>query len=249
MGFEETDSDLQYLTSLLQENQPYNLLPLSQLQTSTRKHKTQWWKDNNTTSHGTHSPPTSIIVLPNAGIFSIPLASTSSSTHKARTQEIPLLTLTTQHSPIEIYTAYSQKDEDYYLDIKEQLDILRRQGWSISCHASEITHSTTWKNADNLDTANLILLLVSATFLNSDFCYCEQLHQAIKQRSTDKRCCFLPIILRPVSGGLLKETPFGSLDFLPTNRKAISAWTNPDAAYENVTNYILDKLGEIKPYL
>ncbi len=249
LGFEETDPDLHYLRSLLPDNQHYNLLSLSQLQTFTRKHKLNWWEDIDATSHNPHSPYTSITFLPEAETHSTFLASTSSSTHKIRTREVPSPTHTTQSPPIEIYTAYAQSDERFYNKIKDQLDILHIQGKRISCHASEITYSTTWRKSNHLQTAHLILLLVSTTFLKSSFCYSKQVCQAVERHRTDKLCCVMPVILHPLSDGLLQGTPFGELDFLPTNRKAISEWNNSHKAYKNIIDCILEKLGDIAYYL
>lgn len=250
LGFEETDPDLKYLTSLLQESQPYNLLTISQLQTLIGKHHTNWWEDssNNMNTSGLHPPPTNIVLLPEAETHTIPIASTSSRTHRPRPQEMPSPTFTHQAPPIEIYTAYAHADERFFSRIKEQLDILRRQGWPISCHESEIINSTTWQRTDHLATARLILLLVSTTFLNSDFCYCEQLDSAIERHGTDNLCYVIPILLRPLLPLLLKGTPFGKLDFLPTNGKAISTWTEPRNAYNNITAYLLEKLQDMTYY-
>ena len=241
--------DLEYFASLLQENQLYNLLPLPLLTTLTREYQLRLRKDSDTTSRGPYSPFTTITVPLEAKTYTSLLANTSSSTHKPRTHEIPSPTSTTQTPSIEIYTVYTQNDERFFLKIKEQLDILRRQGWPISCHENEITHNTEWQERDNLETAHLILLLISTTFLNSDFCYSEQVCQAVKRHRTDRLCYVMPIILHPILALLLERTPFGTLDFLPTNGKPVDEWKSSRKAYNDITGYILKKIQEIAYYL
>lgn len=197
---------------------------------------------------GLHPPPTNTVVLPEAETHPIPIASTSSRIHRPRPQEMPAPLYTHQAPPLEIYTAYAQADERYFNNIKVQLDILRRQKWHISCHESEIFHSTAWQRNNHLATANLILLLVSTAFLNSDFCYCEQMCLAVERHRTDNLCYVIPILLHPLHPLLLKGTPFGKLDFLPTNGKAISTWTNPRKAYNNITGYLLERLQSMTFY-
>lgn len=189
-----------------------------------------------------------LIEASNAAVLSrveahvLPASSTGSHSNKTRTQPAPSPTRIPQSSPFEIYIAYTRNDERFFQKIKEQLDILQRQGWPISCHESEIIYSTAWQESDHLATANLILLLVSPTFLNSDFCYCDQMYFAVERHRTEKLCWVIPIILHPVHHLLLEGTPFGKLDFLPTNRKALSTWSNPQLGYQDITGYILDKI-------
>lgn len=191
----------------------------------------------------------SIAVLPEAETHLHPAASTGSRTHRPRPQEVPAPISTSQSPPIEIYTTYARDDERYFKKIKEQLDILHRQRWPISCHESEIIYSTAWQRINHLATANLILLLVSTTFLNSDFCYCDQMYLAVERHRTDNLCYVIPIILHPLHHLLLERTPFGNLDFLPTNGKALSTWKDSREAYASITGYLIEKIQSMAYYL
>ena len=196
------------------------------------------------------SAASSIAVLPEAETRLLPAAGAGRHTPGQRAPETPSLIRTNQSPPLEVYTAYAHDDERFFKKIKAQLNILQRQGWPISCHESEIIYSTAWQSSNNhLATANLILLLVSTAFLNSDFCYCHQMFLAVERHRTDKLCCVIPIILHPLHPLLLERTPFGKLDFLPTNGKAISTWKYPYKAYTDITGYLLDKLQYVAYYL
>ena len=261
LGFEETDPDFRYLTGLLGENQPSDLLTLPQIQAFARRHymATKWylWEDssNKINVHTSHPFLANITVLPETGTHTFPTASTGTQKSRTsisvpRTQEMPSPTHPNQAPPLEIYTAYTQSDERFFLKIKDQLDILRIQNWDISCLGSEVERSTAWKRKDYLDTANLILLLVSTTFLKSKFCYCDQMKAAVRRHENDNRsCCVIPVLLHPIPLALLEKTPFGMLDFLPGKDKAISACKDQRMAYFKIMDYIVEKIQDMAYYI
>lgn len=83
--------------------------------------------------------------------------------------------------------------------------------------------------------ADIILLLVSAEFLASKYCYGVEMKQAL-ERHKRKEALAIPIILRPVNWqGLL-----GHLQALPTDAKPIqsSHWNYIDEAFLDVVNGI-----------
>ena len=65
---------------------------------------------------------------------------------------------------------------------------------------------------------------------------------AIERHRRDNLCCVIPILLHPLDSRLLERTPFGMLDFLPTNGKAVSTWKDSRQAYTDIMGYLLDKI-------
>ncbi len=163
------------------------------------------------------SAASSIAALPEAETRLFPAGGAGSHTQRQRAQEMPSPIRTNPSPPLEVYTAYAHDDERFFKKMKEQLDILQRQRWPISCHESEIIYSA---------------------FLNSDFCYCDQMFLAVERHRTEKLCCVIPIILHPLHHLLLERTPFGNLDFLPTKGKALSTLKDPRKAYTDITGYL-----------
>jgi hypothetical protein len=86
----------------------------------------------------------------------------------------------------------------------------------------------------NLSAAHIILLLVSADFISSDYCYGIEMTKALELHRTG-RTRVLPILLRPVDW---QDAPFATLQMLPTGAKPITQWNNQDEALEDVAKGI-----------
>ena len=75
--------------------------------------------------------------------------------------------------PVEVFISYSHKDDRMREELETHLSLLRRRGVIAAWHDRRITAGREWANAidDHLERAAVILLLVSADFLASDYCY------------------------------------------------------------------------------
>ena len=85
-----------------------------------------------------------------------------------------------------------------------------------------------WKDQidENLERADLILLLVSADFMNSDYCYDIELKRAL-ERHEAKEARVVPIIVRKVAW---HSAPFGKLQALPADGKVVDRGRWPSVA-------------------
>src|SRR5260370_6756388 len=86
----------------------------------------------------------------------------------------------------------------------------------------------------HLDTANLILLLISSDFMNSDYCYGKEMRRAL-ERHREGTCRVIPILLRPT---FWEEAPFSHLQLLPTDARPITRWPDRDEAFQDVVTEI-----------
>ena len=93
-----------------------------------------------------------------------------------------------------------------------------------------------------LESAKIILLLVSADFLASDYCYDVELKRAM-ERHEAKEALVIPIILREVDW---KGAPFGKLQALPKKAKPVTNWSNTDSAFANIARGIRRAVEEPK---
>src|SRR5215468_3054596 len=75
--------------------------------------------------------------------------------------------------PVEVFYSYSHKDEEFLEKLITHLSVLRRNGVITGWHDRKISAGAEWKDRidEHLESAGVILLLVSADFLASDYCY------------------------------------------------------------------------------
>ena len=146
-------------------------------------------------------------------------------------------------SAIEIFLSYAHEDEVYREKLSRQLSTLRRVGRATIWSDQDIPAGENWELAikAHLLTAEVILLLISSDFIASDYCYSIEMEDAV-QRAQNNQACVIPIILRPVHW---RETPFGVLQALPQDAKAVSSWRNQDEALVNVVQGIRDAIKQI----
>ena len=141
--------------------------------------------------------------------------------------------------PLQVFFSYAHADEKLRDELAKQLDILERQGNIATWHDRRIKPGEKWagKIAENLKIADLILLLVSADFLASDYIQDIELQTALAQHQ-DNKARVIPIILRPC---LWRESKLAQLQALPTDGEPITsnAWPNQDTAWLNVVEGIL----------
>ena len=96
----------------------------------------------------------------------------------------------------------------------------------------------------NLESADIVLLLVSPDFLASDYCYEREMLRAVERHKAGA-CTVIPVILRPCDW---HDAPFGGLLAAPKDGKPITQWPDIDAAFLDVTTAIkgrLRKRGEL----
>jgi hypothetical protein len=138
--------------------------------------------------------------------------------------------------PIKLFFSYSHKDEELRGELENHLKILLRQGVLSQWHDRNIEAGDRWaKEIDrHLDEADVILLLVSADFLASDYCYSKEMKRALERQK--KGCAtVIPVILRPVDW---QDAPFANLQALPKDARAVTLWSNRDEAYTNIARSI-----------
>lgn len=112
-------------------------------------------------------------------------------------------------SPIEVFISYSPRDENFLRELEVHLALLRRQRTINIWHSQYIVagQEIVEEIDSRLRSAQLILLLISADFLASDFLYEKELSQVL-MRDREGRSRIIPIILRPCDW---QHTPIGRL--------------------------------------
>lgn len=137
---------------------------------------------------------------------------------------------------VETFISYSPKDEDLRKELDDHLSNLKRQGKIFVWYDEAIEPGAERKVEikKRLESAHLILLLISSGFMASNSCYQEQMQQAL-ERYEAGTAQVIPIILKPVDW---ENAPFSKLEMLPKNGRAITSWNIRDEAFLDVVEGI-----------
>lgn len=139
---------------------------------------------------------------------------------------------TTSARPVTVFLSYVHEDEALMRRLEAHLSSLKREGLISTWCDRHIQPGSHWAGIidQHLNRASLILLLVSADFLASDYCYQIEVKRALERHQAGE-AIVIPIVMRPVDW---KRTPFAQIQALPDKAKAITDWSNQDAAFVNV---------------
>lgn len=144
---------------------------------------------------------------------------------------------------INLFFAYSHQDEMLRNELDKHLSILRRNGIINAWHDRCIMPGSEFDKeiSKNLKTADIILLLISADFLASDYCYDIETKYAL-ERNERNEAVVIPVILRPCDW---KDTQFGKLQVIPANGKPVVKFLTLDDAFLEITDQIKRVVAEI----
>lgn len=137
---------------------------------------------------------------------------------------------------VKIFISYSHKDEN----IKEHIDIhlasLKRSDRVEVWNDRKIGIGSEWDDTikKELELSDLILLIVSADFIASDYIWQVEIKKAI-ERHRKGLAVVIPIFARPCD---FSEMPFAKLQGLPKDAKPISTFLNTDEAYSEISKAI-----------
>ena len=145
---------------------------------------------------------------------------------------------------VTVFFSYSHKDEALRDQLAKHLTLLERQGIIESWHDRRLLAGDAWDGeiSEKLNTAQVILLLISADFLASKYIWEKEVKRAMERHDAED-AYVIPIVLRPVDW---KGAPFSKLQALPTNAQAITSFSNPDEAFKEVTQGIRAKVEQLR---
>lgn len=121
--------------------------------------------------------------------------------------------------------------------------MLKRQGLLRAWHdrrigAGKDIHTSI---SAEIEDANIILLLVSASFLASDYCYDKEMARAL-EKDRERSARVIPVILHPCDW---QNAPFGNLRATPLDGKPVSMFANRDEALTQVAKDIRSAIEEL----
>ncbi|GLK85314.1 toll/interleukin-1 receptor domain-containing protein [Ancylobacter defluvii] len=137
---------------------------------------------------------------------------------------------------LKVFLSYSHSDEELKQELVKHLYPLTHMGLVESWDGRQIKPGEEWGNviSKNLDVADIIILVISVDFINSRYCYDIELKRAMERHDASE-ARVIPVIARQC---LWHHAPFGKLQALPKDAKAIATWPDRDAALSTVAESI-----------
>jgi hypothetical protein len=144
---------------------------------------------------------------------------------------------------IEVFISYSKQDKELRDGLLAHLRPLEAKGVLI-WHDHQILPGTEWDEEikARLNTADIILLLISADFLNTNYCNQVEIPEALRRHAAGE-AIVMPIILRHCTWDL---TPLAKIQAYPEKAKPIKSWVDIDEAYTDVVRGVYLAAIEIK---
>ena len=134
--------------------------------------------------------------------------------------------------PVRLFISYAERDRDLIESLQTHLALLRRQKLVEQWDERPLFANQPYGGEidPNLERADIVLLLVTPSFMSSSYCYEGEMTRAMELHKQGL-VRVIPIIGRP---GDTTGAPFSALQGLPTGGKPITKWTDPDEAWLSV---------------
>jgi hypothetical protein len=144
-----------------------------------------------------------------------------------------------------VFYSYAHEDSAVRNELAEFLAPLKHSGRIVEWHDRQIKPGVRWETEifSNLDSADLIVLLVSKSFLGSNYCFGIEMERAM-QRFKTGAAVGVPVLIGPC---LWKESRFSELQCLPRNGKPVSSWPSRDEALADIATEISEIVKAVTP--
>jgi hypothetical protein len=147
--------------------------------------------------------------------------------------------------PVNLFFCYAPEDEPLRKELEKHLTLLERQGYITGWSGHGLGVGEDWRAEieRRMAEARVILLLVSADFLASDYLYEVELSRAIARRaSAREEVLVLGVLLRPSDW---QHGKLQGIEMLPREGRdplAVTAWPSRDDAFERVAKDLRRRL-------
>lgn len=143
------------------------------------------------------------------------------------------------------FYSYAHRDEEARDRLAVYLAPLRHNGRIVEWHDRKIEPGTDWNASisSRLDSANLVLMLLSPDFLASDYCFGVEVERCMT-RLKKGNLKVVPILTRPC---LWEDSPFSALQIIPKDARPISTCSSPEEAWKEVALSISKLVAGVPP--
>jgi len=135
-----------------------------------------------------------------------------------------------------VFFSYSHADEALRDKLEQALAVLKRQGFVEAWHDRRIPAGDELDGTidDNINKADIILMLLSPDFIASDYCYDVEMKRAIERHDAGE-ARVIPVILRPC---MWHQTPLAKLNAIPKDGLPVTKHADQDDAFLEIGNAI-----------
>ena len=119
-----------------------------------------------------------------------------------------------------LFISYAHKDEALRAELDAHLKLMQRTGLVQKWDDRLLKPGEEWRKGidENLERTDIILLLVSADFLASDFCWQKEMERALERHQTGE-ARVIPVTIRNADW---TQAKFAKLQALPKEGKAVT---------------------------
>ena len=148
--------------------------------------------------------------------------------------------------PVKVFISYAHKDEAYKDKLVTSFASLKRRGYISAWEDRQIPIGGEWDHhiKSALNDADIILLMISMDFMNSEYCFDVEVKRAIERHNDpNDNARVVPVIVRPSDW---TDSEFARLQALPKGAKPISKWEDQDEAFLDVVNQLKQVIREMR---
>jgi hypothetical protein len=147
--------------------------------------------------------------------------------------------------PIHVFFAYAREDEVLRGQLEKHLATLRQQYSIREWHDRKIGAGDDWQSeiSKSLEAADVIVILISAHFLASDYCNDVELKRALERHDAGT-ARVIPVLLRECDW---RSAQFAKLQALPRSGKPVMSWRNRDKAWSDIAQGIREIIERYPP--
>jgi hypothetical protein len=144
-----------------------------------------------------------------------------------------------------LFYSYAHEDEGYLTRLRTHLTMLKRENRISEWYDRKIIPGDEWdlEIREQLERARVVLLLVSADFIASDYCWGTEVRRALERHARNE-AVVIPVIVSPADW---HSAPFGRLQALPADGKPVTTWGNRDQAWAEVAMGIRALINQLSP--
>lgn len=134
--------------------------------------------------------------------------------------------------PTRVFFCYAREDTELRIRLEGHLSLLVRNGVIATWHEEQLLPGQHRESvvATEIQQADIVLLLISAAFLQCNDCYSVMMSRALERHAKGEALA-IPILLRPV---VWEGAPFSELVSLPSNGLAVTLWRDMDEAFRDI---------------